>query len=425
MESLAYMPIKTWARLACILCLAAACSVPTQRQQYQVGGKAVSEEAYRAARFYNDALPLIDANRLTEARVKLTAAVRLAPDFHDAHYNLGLVLLRLQREQDALEHFKTVVVAKANVPMAWVSLSAIYLNTGKHNEALATLNDAISRFPATTWQQIPEFYNNFGTALGKIGHMDEGIEQLKLGLRADPKLPFIWKNLGTFYQANGKLRDSIEHYKEFIKRFPNDPDVPVIVDAISIMEAELREASTIQARNDDYHAEVTKHQPKTWPRESMPLRVHIRSGEGVPGFEPRFMEILKTAFQDWVSASEGKVSIHFVDHPDADIECLWISDSSQLQNRAEGGEAQIYFQENGLIGRATVIILTIPMNRMSPITDNRIRFVALHEAGHALGLLGHSPNPKDVMFFATGIADVKPDLSERDRKTLVRLYSHQ
>jgi tetratricopeptide (TPR) repeat protein len=180
------MLIKWSAHLAYILCLAAACSVPAQRHQYYVDGKPVSEDVYRAARFYNDALPLIEAKRLSEARVKLTAAVRLAPDFYDAHYSLGLVLLQLDSEQEALEHFKAVVIAKADLPMAWAALGTVYFNTGKYSDAVTTFSDAISRFPATAWQQTPEFYYNFGTALGKVGRTDEAIEQLKLALRAMP-----------------------------------------------------------------------------------------------------------------------------------------------------------------------------------------------------------------------------------------------
>ena len=422
------MRIKCCARVF-ILCLTASCTVPArvpvQRQQYYVNDKPVSEEVYRAARFYNEALPLIEANRLAEARVKLIAAIRLAPDYYDAHYNLGVVLLKLEREQDASEHFRTIVAAKANLPSAWVSLGTIYVNAGKHGEAVTTFTDAMSRFPTTTWQQIPELYVNFGMALGKIGRTDEAIENFKLALRANSELPLVWMNLGIFYQASGQIRQSIEHYKEFIKRSPaNNADVSMAVDTNKILEAELREASTIKARSDEeYYVEVTKYRPNTWPRKSMPLRVHIPAGDGIPGFEPRFTEFLKAAFHEWASASGGKINLRFVDQPaDADIECLWTSDPSQLQNRAEGGEAQVYFQD-GLIHKARIILLTMSMNRINPITDNSVKSVALHEVGHALGLFGHSPNPRDVMFFSAGIADNNPSLSARDRKTLLRLYS--
>jgi tetratricopeptide (TPR) repeat protein len=167
------------------------------------------------------------------------------------------------------------------MPDAWVSLGAVYVNTGKPNDAIAIFDDAINRFPATTSQQIPELYHNFGLALGKIGRTDEGIEKLKLALNANPELPPIWLNLGAFYQASGKFQDSIDHYKEFLKRSPNDPDAPIIVDTIKILEEELKEASTVRVRsNEEHYAEGTKKGPTNWSPTSMPLRVHIRSDDG-------------------------------------------------------------------------------------------------------------------------------------------------
>jgi predicted Zn-dependent protease len=76
-----------------------------------------------------------------------------------------------------------------------------------------------------------------------------------------------------------------------------------------------------------------------------------------------------------------------------------------------------------VIRKATIIILTVPLNRANAITDNTIRSAALHEAGHALGLFGHSPNPQDARFFSGRIKDEKPVLTARDSKTLLRLYS--
>jgi tetratricopeptide (TPR) repeat protein len=424
------MLIKQWSSLIYIIfCLSAACTVPVARpvaqQQYFVDGKPVSEEMYRAAGFYNDALPLLSANRLAEARIKLTAAVRLAPGFHDARYSLGAVLLQLEREQEALEHCKAIVAAKADLPMAWVSTGAIYLNGGLYDEALNICKDAISRFPDSTWRKIPDLHYICGTTLGQTGRIEEAIEKLQLAVRADVKLPVAWMNLGAFYQVSGQLEQSIYYYKEFMKRAPNDADVAVIADAVKVMEAELKEAAGIPIRSkEEYYAEVTKNQPKAWSRKSMPLRVHIRSGAGIPGFEPRFMDILKAAFDEWHRAAQGNLSIRFVDQPaEADIECLWSSDPAQLQNRAEGGEAQVYFREDGVILKVTIIILTVPLNRKNPVTDSIIGFVGLHEVGHALGLLGHSMDPRDIMFFAAPMTDQRPQLSDRDRKTLVRLYS--
>jgi predicted Zn-dependent protease len=45
----------------------------------------------------------------------------------------------------------------------------------------------------------------------------------------------------------------------------------------------------------------------------------------------------------------------------------------------------------------------------------------LHEMGHALGIWGHSPDPGDTMY--ARVTHETPQLSDRDRNTLRKLYA--
>jgi tetratricopeptide (TPR) repeat protein len=476
-----------------------------QTTTFSINGKPVSERVYRGALLVNEALPLIEANRLGEALQKLTDAVRLAPDFPDVHYNLGVVLLRLGEVEKAGKRFEVVVASGAELPMAWMSLGGIYVKNGKYhealtvfvdavsrygrqpwqdkpefyhdygvalaklgwpdraieqlkvavgakvelpeawttlgalyqmngkyNEALAVFTDGLNRFSEKTWQQKPEFYLNYGVTLAKLGQTEKAIEQLKLALRSKTELPEIWMTLGTLHQVSGKLEDSIECYREFIRRFPTHPNLPVITDVIKLIEGELRAAkskpATALKENDgeDYYSAIARNGAKMWPLKSMPLRVHIQPADGIPGFQPRYNEILKAAFREWSQASQGKVAIQFIDDDSgADIVCSWTSDPSRLRNRSESGETLVHSNAQGLIQRASIVILTVSVIQVRPVNDNLIRSVSLHEVGHALGLTGHSRHPTDVMFFSESLVDDKRELSARDRKTLVRLYSRK
>lgn len=474
-----------------------------QSPTYWLNDKPVSAQVYQAALLMNQGIELSNANQPIEAKQKLTEAVRTAPDFPDAHYNLGVVLVRLGEEALAEQHFEFIVVSRANFPMAWLMLGHIWLSQGKHHEAVNVFVDALKRYPEQTWRDSPDFYHNYGVALVKLGQIDKAIDQLKLAVRIKGDLPDSWLALGTAYQTTGRYQESVEvftealgrhptqtwrgkpefyvnygvalaklgefdksieqmktaldaktdlpeawaalaslhqgsgrlddaitYYREFIRRYPTRPETAMFVDTIKMIEGEMKAAksygaaATKENTGKDYYDATTRSGAKLWPAKKMPLKVHIQSGEGIAGFKPRHAEILRTAFAEWSEASQGRVTFKFVeDGASADIRCSWTSDPSQLRSRAERGKTLLLADRTGAVQTATVAILTVSPIELKEVSDNQMRAVSLHEAGHALGLIGHSPHPADIMFFVESLADIKRELSERDRQTLLRLYA--
>ena len=398
---------------------------------YLLNDKPVSAEVYQAALLTNEGIDLDKANRPLEAKQKLTEAIQIAPDYLNAHYSLGGVLMGLKEEAQAEKHFELVVVSGANFPSAWLALAQVRLIREKYREAVDTFADALNRYPKKTWNDKPEFYLGYGLALMELGEFDKAIEQMKTALKAKADVPELWNSLGSLYQASGRLEDALFYYKEFIRRFPNSREAIIVVNSIKALENEIEIAkahgasAAEQRAAKDYYDAITRNGARLWPATKMPLKVHIESGDGVVGFDPRFGEILRTAFGEWSKASEGKVTFRFVDNSDdADIRCSWTSDPSQFKNHGEGGEAKILYDPAiGTVESATIVILTVATVGLDKISDNRMRFAALHEVGHALGLAEHSPNPEDIMFFADSPADLKRGLTERDRQTILRLYT--
>lgn len=162
-----------------------------------------------------------------------------------------------------------------------------------------------------------------------------------------------------------------------------------------------------------------------WPASRMPLKVCIIPAANVKGYQPAFDQCLIKCFQDWGNASGGKISFKGVsDQKAADIVCTWTSDTSKFMNSAEAGETTVYGSTAG-IQHATMLILTVPhpMSPTLPLSENRLRWICLHEIGHALGLGGHTKNPQDIMFFSTPLAEVWKELTPRDSATVQALYS--
>ena len=402
---------------------------PAETTTYLLDGKPISEQVYQATLLINQAIELENANRPIEAKQKLTEAVRIAPDLPNAHYNLGVTLMGLNEEEQAEKHLEFVVVSKADYPHAWLALGQIRLNQGKYRQAVDTFVEALKRYPEQTWRDKPGFYRSYGIALTKLGEIDKSIAQMKIAIsttNAKTELPDLWLTLAAIYTGSGRLEDAIVSYKEFASRFPKHPEAIMVIDMIKGLESEITLAKSLGRSETDthYYAAITRDGPRLWPAKKMPLKVYIQSGDGVAGFKPQYREILKTAFDDWSKASQGKVTFKFLDDGDgADILCSWTSDPSKLLSRANDGLTEVLADETGLIQAATVLILTA--NDVFGRSDKDMKTVSLHEIGHALGLQGHSPNPTDIMFFGGGLADIKRDLTERDRQTLMRLYRNQ
>jgi hypothetical protein len=247
-------------------------------------------------------------------------------------------------------------------------------------------------------------------------------------------LPDLWLTLAAIYTGSGRLEEAILYYNEFTSLFPKHPEAIMVIDLIKGLESEITLAKSLGrgAMNENagthYYAAITRDGPTLWPANKMPLKVYIQSGDDVAGFKPQYTEILRTAFDEWSKASQGKVTFKFVDDGDgdgADILCSWTSDPSKLTTRANDGLTLVHADATGVIQSATVLILTVPTNQLYGRSDKDMRSVSLHEIGHALGLIEHSPNPADIMFFGGGLADIKRDITERDRQTLMRLYRNQ
>jgi hypothetical protein len=194
--------------------------------------------------------------------------------------------------------------------------------------------------------------------------------------------------------------------------------------AISAAPASTNQTRALSAQ--DYLADVAPDGLYCWPSNKLPVKVFFQVSDAVPYFRASFLVILKSCFDEWSQASDGKLGwVEATDPETADIVVQWSAQPRERPEGTEGGRTKTYAQLNtstnrGIIRKAEITLLTRLPNR--EFSDDEIRKAYLHEVGHAFGIAGHSPNRNDIMYFAVS-KQREPHLADRDRATINHLYS--
>ena len=298
------------------------------------------------------------------------------------------------------------------------------IRTEKYKMAVEVLQRALTMYP-----DLASGHTNLGLALSQLGEKKQAVEHLRQAIAIDPTRSSPWLNLASAFQMEGDLKASVATYSEFVKRFPKDPVTPKASDILAHLSRELKLQTEVQQAllasgggKSDYFAYASHTGAVRWPADKTTIKVFVSSGN-VPGFKPEYTGFFADSFKQWAVACNNKVTFDFVKSPGAsDIECMWTDDISKVSSPAEGGETKV-ITGGSQINHATITVLTNGPSSDTPLSPSQIRSVCLHEIGHALGIVGHSPLPDDVMYCSIPSANTKTGITARDTATIQKLYA--
>jgi tetratricopeptide (TPR) repeat protein len=133
------------------------------------GAPAATESA--ATPLYAKAQQLRDTGHIEESLAKFKEAIAVDPQHMAARAALGELLIKIRRDDEAINVFRAAVTKNPDYPLAWYELAFALRLKGRMPEAVDAYERYIKLRPTD-----PDPYYGLGRALQKLGKKDEALK---------------------------------------------------------------------------------------------------------------------------------------------------------------------------------------------------------------------------------------------------------
>ena len=188
--------------------------------------------------------------RLNEALKFIKKAVEIKSDYAGAHNNLALILLKLEDYSGAEKSFEKVLELSPDDPLVLNNLGQAIEKLGRYKDAEVIFKKSIKIKPyAFTLSNLANllnfldraeeaeiylrmaikenpneyaYYINLGAIIANLGKLGEAESLLKKAVSLNPDIAEAYNNLGTVSFKLGKLERSIEYFSLALKIKPKN-----------------------------------------------------------------------------------------------------------------------------------------------------------------------------------------------------------
>ncbi|HTH47387.1 MAG TPA: tetratricopeptide repeat protein [Candidatus Limnocylindria bacterium] len=157
--------------------------------------------------------------RRDDAIAEYQRAIALRFDQPEAHHNLGLELARTPgRTADAIAEFETALRIKPDYEMAHANLADVYARFPEHvPEAMAHYHEALRLNPGLLWVRC-----RLAFLLSRLpGKQDEALAEYRTVLQIDPDYIDAHNGLGLLYAMTGRVVDARREWETVLRLDPS------------------------------------------------------------------------------------------------------------------------------------------------------------------------------------------------------------
>jgi tetratricopeptide (TPR) repeat protein len=176
---------------------------------------AVTRGNYRAET--NLGYALAEAGQRNAALAAYTEAIRLKPDYPNAHNYLGVLLADMGNHDRAVTEYETALTLRPRFAEARNNLGLSHAALGRLDDAIADFREALRIAPT-----FAPARNNLAIAYINQDRYDEAIAEFEAAVAAQPGSPESQLNLATALASAGRREDALPHF-EAAARLGGDP----------------------------------------------------------------------------------------------------------------------------------------------------------------------------------------------------------
>lgn len=148
--------------------------------------------------------------------------VKIEPTFAEAHFNLGVALVKLGKAEEAIPNFEKSVELNPYFIKAYYGLGNSLVQTDRVEDGIKQYKRGLELNP-----DDPDLRHNLGMAYNAQGDQEKAIEELKKTIDIEPSYSFSYIALAGIYTAMGeseKAEEIKKQWSDYTESFKQPPE---------------------------------------------------------------------------------------------------------------------------------------------------------------------------------------------------------